>query len=868
MAKYLNNRFKDLKVGVSGKTDSDNVLEVSGNVVATKFTGDGSGLTDVVATAAGIKISRNDSFVGTATTINFASGINVSTISSGFATVTVDVGKFSSNDTGIHTTSNVGIGTTNAANNSAADPNNTTILNVGIVTANYYYGDGSKLTNLSAISSIVDDTNPQLGGNLDLNSKNITGTGDLNITGVATFSGNLTVGGVLTYEDVTNIDSVGIVTARSGVKITGGELTLVGTAFTVGQAGIVTATSFSGSGIELTSLTGASADTYGVGNYTPIITVDSTGRITGITTELITSPATDISGDSNPTLGGDLDAVEKNITNVGIITADHISISGVSTFLGNVGIGTTNAANNSAADPNNTTILNVGIVTANYYYGNASKMSGLPEGGLTNISGDLTPDLGGPLNAQNNNISNVATIFADRLNISGFATVTNQLEIRSSDSSPGRVDFYCESNNAHYTRLQSAAHGSYSGNVTLTLPTTTGTLLISSQVPAGLTDGSNTVTNFLATGISSVGTAITMYGSTGIVSATAFYGNGTNLTGLSGGQFSSLVQDTNPQLGADLILNSSDITGTGNIDITGSVTATTFYGNGANLTGLFATLVQDTNPQLGGPLDAQNNNIDNVGVLTATQFVGSVSGVGDFDTGITSSVYINVNGGVGVGSTANNHIFSGPDSSFTFPNLSSKYKIESIHVTNKFNSEVYLSACHDFAGGGNIPIAQRVIVPYQGAVELVDAPFIANPLDILKLQALSGVGTLSAGVNGALDAFITYSQKDDLSFVGIGSTVVNSTGTDIFGVGIASNSTLQSIRLVNYNLSTDIDASISINNTATGQTIGFLAYNLTIPKNSVVEILERPKHLEVGQKIVGAASANDVLSVIVSGRLK
>ena len=35
-------------------------------------------------------------------------------------------------------------------------------------------------------------------------------------------TGNLTVGGVLTYDDVTNVDSIGIVTARSGVKVVGG----------------------------------------------------------------------------------------------------------------------------------------------------------------------------------------------------------------------------------------------------------------------------------------------------------------------------------------------------------------------------------------------------------------------------------------------------------------------------------------------------------------------------------------------------------------------------------------------------------------------------------------------------------------------
>ena len=48
------------------------------------------------------------------------------------------------------------------------------------------------------------------------------------VTGVLTattgnITGNMTVGGVLTYEDVTNIDSVGIITAQSGIRIGAGE---------------------------------------------------------------------------------------------------------------------------------------------------------------------------------------------------------------------------------------------------------------------------------------------------------------------------------------------------------------------------------------------------------------------------------------------------------------------------------------------------------------------------------------------------------------------------------------------------------------------------------------------------------------------
>ena len=57
----------------------------------------------------------------------------------------------------------------------------------------------------------------------------------------ATFSGNVSIGGTLTYEDVTNIDSVGIITARSDVKVgTGVTLTPAGAGF---FSGIITATS-------------------------------------------------------------------------------------------------------------------------------------------------------------------------------------------------------------------------------------------------------------------------------------------------------------------------------------------------------------------------------------------------------------------------------------------------------------------------------------------------------------------------------------------------------------------------------------------------------------------------------------------------
>ena len=81
----------------------------------------------------------------------------------------------------------------------------------------------------------------------------LTGTPDItvrNVTGVAA-----TFTGVLTYEDVTNVDSVGFITARSGIKF--GAAGIGGTVTGTGQAefvGVVTASEFVGGGSGLTGL--------------------------------------------------------------------------------------------------------------------------------------------------------------------------------------------------------------------------------------------------------------------------------------------------------------------------------------------------------------------------------------------------------------------------------------------------------------------------------------------------------------------------------------------------------------------------------------------------------------------------------------
>ncbi|ASR76076.1 tail fiber protein [Synechococcus phage Bellamy] len=156
------------------------------------------------------------------------------------------------------------------------------------------------ITTLSAGSSVSFATTAfDLGAGTNLNIGIVTVTtlsggevngSDANFTGIltaasASFSGNVSVGGTLTYEDVTNIDSVGVITAREGIKVTTGGIDIAAGGIEVGGIstfqgatntfangltvtaggisvvsggssiiGVVTATSFEGDGSTLSNL--------------------------------------------------------------------------------------------------------------------------------------------------------------------------------------------------------------------------------------------------------------------------------------------------------------------------------------------------------------------------------------------------------------------------------------------------------------------------------------------------------------------------------------------------------------------------------------------------------------------------------------
>jgi hypothetical protein len=113
---------------------------------------------------------------------------------------------------------------------------------------------------------------------LQLNGVNFNTT-----TGVSTFlslvvTGNVSIAGTLTYEDVTNVDSIGIVTARSGVRIDAGGIVVVG--ITTVAAGTVAAPSISPTGDSDTGIFFPSADTIAFGEGgAEAARINSSGRL-------------------------------------------------------------------------------------------------------------------------------------------------------------------------------------------------------------------------------------------------------------------------------------------------------------------------------------------------------------------------------------------------------------------------------------------------------------------------------------------------------------------------------------------------------------------------------------------------------------
>ena len=167
------------------------------------------------------------------------------------------------------------------------------------------------------------------------------------VSAAATFSSDVSIGGTLTYEDVTNVDVVGLITARSGIEL--GAAGIGGTIRANGDttlAGVVTATTF-------------------VGN----LTGDPTGSAAGLTA----IPGGQITGALAAVDGSAL----TGLANTDFINATQLNVIGVTTAVGGIEFGAAGVGGTIRANGDTTL---VGVVTASQFVGNGALLTGLPAG--------------------------------------------------------------------------------------------------------------------------------------------------------------------------------------------------------------------------------------------------------------------------------------------------------------------------------------------------------------------------------------------------------------------------------------------------------------------------------------------------------
>jgi len=254
---------------------------------------------------------------------------------------------------------------------------------------------------------------------------------NFNVSGISTVGSALSVGGYLDVRDNINVEGigtfVGFATFGSDVFVSGAltvtSLTVTdddsgGGTLNVGILSVSNQAFFTGistfdNGVDFN----AGIDVTGISTFNNELQVGGGLTVTGISTF-----NNDVTIDGNLTLTGAASTFVAGITSVSqlLVSPGVSTFQGDATFNSNVGIGTTIA--NGAADPNNTSVLNVGVVTANFFFGDGS--------GLTNLDGVEIPNVLFVNKAGNDNNSGISAGEAKLTIKAALAAATEGTTIR------------------------------------------------------------------------------------------------------------------------------------------------------------------------------------------------------------------------------------------------------------------------------------------------------------------------------------------------------------------------------------------------------------------------------------------------------
>ena len=190
---------------------------------------------------------------------------------------------------------------------------------------------------------------------------------DITVPRDGTFSRNVSIAGTLTYEDVTNVDSIGLVTARNGIEV--GASPGVAASISVDGNAIFSGITTIGGNVKVG--TGITLSPDGDGFFTGVTTATTfSGAFTGSGANLTSLPAAQLTGTLPAISGANLTGIA-----VGVATTVATGIVGIVTVLDlsnndhkitESGITTVDVRGGSEGDSHSLRIVNSGITTVGF----------------------------------------------------------------------------------------------------------------------------------------------------------------------------------------------------------------------------------------------------------------------------------------------------------------------------------------------------------------------------------------------------------------------------------------------------------------------------------------------------------------------
>ncbi len=495
---------------------------------------------------------------------------------------------------------NVNIIKNRVGSNGPTISGNTTIS--GILTATSFSGDGSGLTNINA------------GGDGTLDSLVVTGVSTF--TGNTEFDGNVTIGGTLTYRDVTNIDAVGMITARKGVQILADGLTVTGVS-TLSNGASIPDNQFLNIGNDSDlrlyhTGTASFIEDQGTGNFI----IGSNGGVLKITKGADTENMAVFTPDGPAALY--YDSVKKfETTDTGVNITGGINATGVNITGG---------------------INATGVITATSFSGDGSQLQGVESGVYDFVASGTIP--------------NGATVVINTDGTVGIVTVTGS----PTPSVGSEVVF-----NTGITNYTSATYDSANGKVVIAYKdagNSSGTAIVGTVSGTSISFGSEVVFN---TGITGYTSPIYDSANGKVVIAYRDNGNSTYGTAIVG-----TVSGTSISFGSEVVFNAAATNFTsptydsanGKVVIAYEDTGNSNYGTAV----VFGSDSLVTNLTSENYIGIAAESISN----GATGKITTVGGVNTSQTGLTTAkkYYVQSSGGIGT-VTSNPSVVAGTSVSDT-----------------------------------------------------------------------------------------------------------------------------------------------------------------------------------------------------------